>query len=111
MTAHSYALTCHFSLYALDPDTPESDYEIHLIKTHDPAYIPPDNEAWPLYYQVIVDALEAFPEAHKSVRRAVTVFVEKIKGRRALLPRAPHSARHPNEPNPLPRLPDLGSRT
>jgi hypothetical protein len=111
MTAHCYALTCHFSLYALDPDTPQSDYEIHLIKTHDPAYIPPDNEAWPLYYQVIVDALNAFPEAHHAVQNAVTDFVEKIKGRRALLPRAPHSARHPNEPNPLPRLPDLGSRT
>ena len=111
MTAHTYHPTCHFSPYGLDPDTPEADYEVHLIRTHDPAYIPPDSEAWPLYYQVIVDALRAFPDAERSVRRAVTMFVEKIKGRRALLPRAPQSARHPNEPNPLPRLPDLGRRT
>ena len=47
MTAHNYHPTCHFSPYALDPDTPESDYEVHLIRTHDPAYIPPDSEAWP----------------------------------------------------------------
>ena len=41
MTAHNYHPTCHFSPYALDPDTPESDYEVHLIRTLDPAYIPP----------------------------------------------------------------------
>ncbi len=81
MAAH----ICHFSLYALDP-------------------------AWPLDYQVIVDALNPLPEAHTAVGRAVTAFVEKIKGRRALLPRAAHSARHSNEPHPLPRVPDLGSR-
>jgi hypothetical protein len=61
MSAHLCFPACHFSPYALDPDTPESDYEIHLIRTHDPASIPPDNEAWPLYYQVIVDALDPLP--------------------------------------------------
>jgi hypothetical protein len=111
MTVYQFEPACCFSPYALDPDTPESDYEIHLIKTHDPAYIPPDNEAWPLYYQVIVDALHPYPDAHQAVRRAVTAFIQKIKGRRAILPLPPNSPRRPNEPNPLPRLDDLGTRT
>ena len=109
MTALTYHATHHFSLYALNPDTPDADYEIHLIRAADPAYIPPDNEAWPLYYQVIADALKPFPDAEIAVRQAVTLFIQAIQGRRALL-LPPHSSRRPNEPDPLPRLTDLGNR-
>jgi hypothetical protein len=92
MTTHTGDTTCHFLPCALDPRTPESDYEIHLHKTHDPAY----NEAWPLCYQVIVDALNTYPEAHQAVRRAVTATTRH----------SPPAERTQS----LPRLDDLGSR-
>ena len=111
LDCHNYTRTFHFSQFGLDPDTPDADYEIHLIQTHDPGYTPPDQELWPLYYPIIIEALKAFPGAYEAVCRDVSTFVDKIRGQRALPPRPPQSVRVPNEPNPLPRLDDLGSRT
>jgi len=108
---HSYTSSPACSCFGLDPRTPETDYEIHFVKATDPGYIPPDSEAWPLYYHAAIGTLRNFPEAYDAVCAAVTVLCEKLKGRRGLPPQPPHSPRLPNEPNPLPKLPDLGKRT
>ena len=111
LSHHHYHATFHFSAYALDPDTPDTEYEVHVIKTSDPGYVPPDQEAWPLYYPIILKALEAFPGALDAVIKDVTAFCAHIRGRRVLEPFALNTTRLPNQPNSLPRLTDLGSRT
>lgn len=75
-----------FSCFGLDPDTPAEDYQIRLIRASDPAYLPPDSEAWPLYYQAAVECLKAFPAALQAVRNAVEAQIEQIRGHRALPP-------------------------
>ena len=110
LDCHHYTQTFHFSKFGLDPETPDTDYEIHLIRTHDPGYTPPDQEAWPLYYPIILEALKPFPGAYEAVCRDVSAFCTKIRGRRALQPLLPQSTCIPKEPNPLPRLPHLGNR-
>jgi hypothetical protein len=108
---HSYRATPCLSCFGLDPDTPETDYEIHFVKATDPGYLPPDSEAWPLYYHAAIDTLKRFPEAYDAVCASVTLLCEKLKGRRGLPPQPTNTPRHPNEANPLPTLPDLGKRT
>lgn len=83
---HTYLSGFCFSVYGLDPETPSEDYEIHLVRTADPAYLPPDSEAWPLYYQATIQALKAFPEAFQAARSAVSLVCEQIRGHRALPP-------------------------
>ena len=107
----TFLLTTHFSCFGLEPDTPETDYEIHFVKAADPAYLPPDSEAWPLYYHAVLDALQGFPEAFSSVVASVRAVRHQLTGRRGLPPQAPHSPKRPNEPNPLPSLSELGPRT
>jgi hypothetical protein len=111
LTSNSFSETPYFSCFGLDPDTPEIDYEIHFVKTNNPGYIPPDAEAWPLYYHAAMDTLKDFPEAYNAVCDAVTILCEKLKGRRGLPPVPANSPRRPNEATPLPSLPDLGKRT
>ena len=53
-----------FSRFGLDPATPAEDYEIHFVKSHDPAYLPPDSEAWPLYYRVALEAVRTVSFFH-----------------------------------------------
>ena len=43
------------SCFGLDPETPAADYEIHFVRTQDAAYIPPDSEAWPLFYAAALE--------------------------------------------------------
>ena len=87
LRCHTLRATDVVSRYGLDPDTPTADYDIRLVPSHDPAYIPPDAEAWPLYYRVALDALQAFPGAYDAVRHAVSQLCRQIQGRRALPPR------------------------
>ena len=75
-----------FSCFGLDPDTPSEDYEIRLIRTANPAYLPPDSEAWPLYYQAAVESPKAFPAAFEAVLAAVQLVCDQIRGHRALPP-------------------------
>ncbi len=110
-TANTYLPTRFFSCFGLDPDTPAEDYEIHLVRTADPAYLPPDQEAWPLYYHAAMEALHHFPEAFAAVIDAVSHFADRLQGRRALAPVPPNTPRQPNQPNPLPTHLDLGHRT
>ena len=108
---HRYFDSSRASRFGLDPETPATDYEIHFVRTTDPGYIPPDSEAWPLYYHAAIDVLKTFPEAYNAVCDAVTLLCNKLEGRRALPPQPIHSPRLPNEANPLPVFPDLGKRT
>jgi hypothetical protein len=56
-------------------------YEIHLVKSDDPDYIPADQEVWPIYQSAIVAALRNFPEAHQAALAAFKQKQQEIKGR------------------------------
>ena len=56
----TYLPTLCFSCFGLDPETPAADYQIHLVRTQDAAYIPPDAEAWPLFYAAALARLSQF---------------------------------------------------
>jgi hypothetical protein len=107
----SYLDQPRISLYGLDPDTPATDYEIHLIRAADPAYVPPDSELWPLYFRAVIEILERHPAVHEEVSAALDIVCEKVKGLRALPPLPVGAPPRPNEPNPLPNRPSLGART
>jgi len=83
---HTFRAGHAFSCFGFDPETPAEDYEIHFVRTQDPGYIPPDAEAWPLYYRAAVQTLAAFPEALNAVRQAVQSTIDDIRGLRALPP-------------------------
>ena len=57
----TYLPTLCFSCFGLDPETPAADYEIHFVRTQDAAYIPPDSEAWLLFYAAALEAIKHFP--------------------------------------------------
>ena len=52
----------------------------HLVSSQDPAYIPADFDAWPIYYKCIVDALDPFPDAHDAAVVAVKAKMQELKG-------------------------------
>lgn len=91
--------TLSFSCFGLDPETPSCDYEIHLVRSQDEAYIPPDSEAWPLYYRVALEAIKQFPGAFEATCEAVSDLCAKLRGRRAL---PPHRLPHPPDHGPRP---------
>ena len=82
----SYLPTHCFSCFGLDPEAPSDDYEIRLVRAQDPAYIPPDSEAWPIYYRAAIEAAQKIPGAFEAVVEAVRVACESLRGRRALPP-------------------------
>ena len=98
----TYLPTLCFSCFGLDPETPAADYQIHFVRTQDAAYIPPDCEAWPLFYAAALEAIKQFPGAFDATCQAVTKLCEKLRGHRALLP---HLLGHL-----LPYPPDFGHR-
>ena len=59
----------------------DGTYEIHLIKSSDPSYIPEDAEAWPLYYRSIITILAAHPDIHRQCIEAVEVTRTQLQGR------------------------------
>ena len=87
-------------------DRPDGTYEIHLVKSQNPAYIPSDLEAWPIYYQAIIDVLMAHPEAQASALQAIRDTRQKLAGLENLdappapcpcrtgLPAGPQKTRH-----------------
>ncbi len=83
---HTLLPTLCFSCFGLDPETPPTDYEIHFIRSHDEAYIPPDSEAWPLYFRAAIETIKQFPGAFEATKAAVSELCEKLRGRRALPP-------------------------
>ena len=42
-------------------EQPDGTYQIHLVKSQNPAYIPSDLEAWPIYYEAILETLVNYP--------------------------------------------------
>ena len=44
-------------------EQPDGTYQIHLVKSQNPAYIPSDLEAWPIYYEAIQETLVNYPDA------------------------------------------------
>ena len=98
----TYLPTLCFSCFGLDPETPAADYQIHFVRTQDAAYIPPDCEAWPLFYAAALEAIKQFPGTFEATCQAVTKLCEKLRGHRAL---PPHLLGHL-----LPYPPDFGHR-
>ena len=80
----NYLNQSRISLYGLHPDTPESDYEIHLIRATDPTYIPPDSELWPLYFTKVFEIVQRHPAVRDEISAAIHPLCEKVKGLRAL---------------------------
>jgi hypothetical protein len=62
----------------------EGTYEIHLVKSDDPDYIPADMELWPMYHSAILGALHKFPEAHRAATAAFTNLQQQVKGKENL---------------------------
>ena len=63
-------------------DHDDGTYEIHLVKSTNPQYIPNDLEIWPLYHQAIIQAVEEFPEASKAAYAAYCKVQKEYEGRK-----------------------------
>ena len=61
-------------------EQPDGTYEIHLVKSTNPAYIPSDLEAWPIYYEAIQEALVNYPDAHDAAIEAIRETRKKLIG-------------------------------
>ena len=61
-------------------EQPDGTYQIHLIKSQNPAYIPSDLEAWPIYYEAIQEALVNFPDAHAAAIEAIQATRKTLVG-------------------------------
>ena len=79
---HALRETTTYSRYSHPRrDHEDGTYEIHLIKASDPAYIPEDAEAWPLYYRAIINTLCAHPDIHRQCIAAVENTRAELQGR------------------------------
>ena len=61
-------------------DHEDGSYEIHLIKSGNPSYIPADFEVWPIYYNAIMKVLFEHPDVHDAAVEAANQTAEKLKG-------------------------------
>ena len=61
-------------------DHEDGSYEIHLIKSGNPSYIPADFEVWPIYYNAIMEVLFEHPDVHDAAVEAAKQTAEKLKG-------------------------------
>ena len=61
-------------------EQPDGTYEIHLVKSQNPAYIPSDLEAWPIYYEAIQETLVNYPDAHDAAIEAIRETRKKLIG-------------------------------
>ena len=59
----------------------DGSYEIHLIKSSDPAYIPDQPEVWPIHYRAVVDVLLEHPDVHRQCVEAVEKVAAQLEGR------------------------------
>jgi hypothetical protein len=58
----------------------ESSYKIYFVDAKDPAFIPDDFEAWPLYHQRILQILRKHPDVLREAVRATDELREELKG-------------------------------
>ena len=61
-------------------EQPDGTYQIHLVKSQNPAYIPSDLEAWPIYYEAILETLVNYPDAHDAAIEAIRETRKKLAG-------------------------------
>ena len=61
-------------------EKPDGTYEVRLIKSTDPAYIPSDLEGWPIYYQAVHDVLLQHPAAHTAAVEAIRRTRKELTG-------------------------------
>ena len=61
-------------------DHEDGSYEIHLVKSGNPSYIPADFEVWPIYYNAIMKVLFEHPDVHAAAVAAATETAQKLKG-------------------------------
>ena len=61
-------------------EQPDGTYQIHLVKSQNPAYIPSDLEAWPIYYEAIQETLVNYPDAHDAAIEAIRETRKKLAG-------------------------------
>ena len=61
-------------------DHEDGSYEIHLIKSGNPSYIPADFEVWPIYYNAIMKVPFEHPDVHDAAVEAANLTAEKLKG-------------------------------
>jgi hypothetical protein len=69
-----------YSTYSRKLEHPDQDCKLYLIPASDPAFIPSDWEAWPVYQQSIVRALKPFPEAFRAAVVALEQKRQDLKG-------------------------------
>ena len=75
-------------------EQPDGTYQIHLVKSQNPAYIPSDLEAWPIYYEAIQEALANYPDAHDAAIEAIRETRKQFTGLENLdVPPAPCPSR------------------
>ncbi len=68
-----------YSAYSRNVQHPDQDCKLYLIPSTDPAFISSDWEAWPVYQQTIIHALQNFPEAHRAAIEAVEQKRQDLK--------------------------------
>ena len=61
-------------------DHEDGSYEIHLIKSGNPSYIPADFEVWPIYYHAIMKVPFEHPDVHDAAVAAAKQPAEKLTG-------------------------------
>ena len=61
-------------------DQEDGSYEIHLIKSGNPSYIPADFEVWPIYYNAVRKVLIQHPDVHDAAVAAAREIGQKLKG-------------------------------
>lgn len=73
-------LPCFSSLTAFTRrrcEQPDGSYQIHLVKSQNPTYIPSDLEAWPIYYEATLETLVNYLDAHAAVIEAIREIRKK----------------------------------
>ncbi len=61
-------------------DHEDGSYEIHVIKSGNPSYIPADCEVWPIYYNAVMKVLIQHPDVHDDAVAAAREIGQKLKG-------------------------------
>ena len=67
-------------------DHEDGSYEIHLIKSGNPSYIPADFEVWPIYYNAIMKVLFEHPDVHDAAVAAANLTQRARKPRHSSRP-------------------------
>ena len=90
----SFTRTHLLRLLSPPPRATRRPYQIHLVKSQNPAYIPSDLEAWPIYYEAIQEALANYPDAHDAAIEAIRETRKQFTGLENLdVPPAPCPSR------------------